>query len=607
MENNDAIIDDPKKYGKKIVSKSIPKPNIGIEDKYTIVNDILKEPDTSNINYSALNSFIEATRKRDTQYDIIDQMCQDSIPAAILEQFTEDTTATNENKAVVWVTSDDPKIAKTVQYYLDSLQVDKNIYAWANSFIKYGDVYLKLYKRSEYQSDDDLFGEKQNLNEDINLHINAENDKFVNFVELIENPATVFELRRFGKTAGYIQTKDDTTKNIFNNMLSLNGSTLQQYSIHKNDVNLYQPDHFVHASLDDNIERTTEEVKILLDDEENTSISYKVKKGHSLFFNVFKIWRELSLLENSLILSRITKSSITRVIQVETGQTAKEETGNILQRLKEMIEQKSALNPGSNMAEYTNPGPMENNIYMATHDGKGAITTSQIGGDYDPKALTDIDYFKNAFYGSFGIPKQWFGDTDDGAGFNGGQSLTILSAKYAKKVIKIQKALTEMITSLINILLIDRQLSNYVNKFTINMLAPVTQEDLDRRDAIDRQLQNIQDVMGLLSDIDDPKTKLGILKSLLSNIINNNEVMTYIDDEIAKLEAEEENKSNENSKEKYKSNENIDEISDERNINSDIDDMLNLQSSESEIIKSDNETILPTPGETGVDLINNID
>ena len=100
-DKDNAIINDAEVYDKKIISKSIPKPNIGIEDKYTLSDEILKSENNNNIDLNILNSFIEATKRRDTQYDIIDQMCQDSIPAAILELFTEDSTATNENKEIV--------------------------------------------------------------------------------------------------------------------------------------------------------------------------------------------------------------------------------------------------------------------------------------------------------------------------------------------------------------------------------------------------------------------------------------------------------------------------------------------------------------------------
>jgi hypothetical protein len=70
----------------------------------------------------------------------------------------------------------------------------------------------------------------------------------------------------------------------------------------------------------------------------------------------------------------------------------KEQVQQTLRRVKELFEQKSAINANNSFAEYTNPGAVENFIYHATHDGKGAITVESVGGDFDPKQLTDLDW-----------------------------------------------------------------------------------------------------------------------------------------------------------------------------------------------------------------------
>lgn len=616
LNNELPIINDKNVYNNPTKSVPVPEPEIGIDVKNSVTQEILKSDDTSRLNTTLLNSFLDVSRSRDTQYDIIDQMCQDSIPSAILESFAEDATATNENKESIWCVADDPKIAKTVQFIINSLQLNKNIHKYTTSFIKYGDVYLKLYRQSDYKTDplfDKKNNGKENLNEDINLHIDSNSDHLVSYVELVDNPATTFELTRFGKTAGFIQTHIDLHTQKSADVIKTLGNNIYQYSFNQRDVDIYEPTRFVHASLDDDVDRAIEEVEITLDNTsdkkyKDNKVTYKVRSGQSLFYNTFRIWRELSLLENSLMLSRLTKSSITRVIQVETGNVAKEEVSQILQSVKQMIEQKASLNPGTSMAEYTNPGPIENNIYMATHDGKGAITTSQIGGDYDPKQLTDLDYFKNKWWGSFGIPKQYFGDTNDSTGFNGGTSLSIISSKYAKKIVKIQSAIIQMVTSLINIFLIDKGLSKYVNKFTIKMLEPVTQEEIDRKDSITNSLRLVTDTMSLLQDVEDKAARLKILKALISNVVNNNEVIDVLEKEIEKLEDEipQNNDENENNFES--------DFSTGEESGLDLDNALGLEPEEEEIpnIENAEETVetttaeLPTPGETGVDLVNNI-
>ena len=53
------------------------------------------------------------------------------------------------------------------------------------------------------------------------------------------------------------------------------------------------------------------------------SSSYTVKSGQSILYNLFKVWRELDLLKNSVLLNRITQSSVFRLVEIETGEVPK--------------------------------------------------------------------------------------------------------------------------------------------------------------------------------------------------------------------------------------------------------------------------------------------
>ena len=47
---------------------------------------------------------------------------------------------------------------------------------------------------------------------------------------------------------------------------------------------------------------------------------------------------------------------------------------------------------------------------------------------------------------------------------------------------RIQNTALQMLYDLINLFLLDRKLTSYVNCFTLKMQAPTTQEELDRRE-----------------------------------------------------------------------------------------------------------------------------
>lgn len=551
----DKFIQDSEKVGTKINPVSVPETEIGVDTANEFFKDIANLGDSASIDISSLNTFTQLSQNRETLYQVLDTMAQDSTVAAILEIYAEDATETNERGEIVWSESSDPNINKYITYLLKSLNVDKNMYKWVYSLCKYGDLYLKLFRHSDFE--DKLFedstskstlnekfsriADKESQNEDINesilLKAYDSEDRLANFIDMVPNPGEMFELTKFGKSYAYLKTNQLPTAVQQQNPVI---SSYYLYKMRKRDLEIYNAVSFVHATLCDDTPRMPEQVQIFYDNdlESDNSYTYKVNKGQSILYSSYKIWREMMLLENALLLNRLTKSSILRVIEVEVADMPKERVQPYLQRVKTLVEQKTSISDGDRLTEYTNPGPMENNVYVPTRNGVGALNTQQIGGDINVKDIADIDYFKNKFYGSMKIPKQYLGDTDDATGFNGGTSLSIVSSRYAKTVKRIQSAMIQALTDCINILLIDRGLDSYVNKFTLHMQPPVTQEEIDKRDNLSSEINIVRDILDMTSDIEDPVTKLKILKTLLSQTISNQEVIELVQDEIERLEQE---------------------------------------------------------------------
>lgn len=552
MPDKEFFDKESEKIGQKIHPMAVPETDVNIDTDNQFFQDLAAYGESSAIDITSINSFAQLSQSRETLYQVLDTMAQDSTVASILEIYAEDATEQNEQGETVWVESSDANIAKYVKFLLNSLGVEKNIYRWVYSLCKYGDLYLKLYRQSDF--DDDLIEEKDVLNEkfsaisdkpaekleeSIKLKAYSPNDKLVNFVDMVHNPGEMFELTKFGKSYAYIKTNQlPTTQQQDNPIIS----SYYLYKMRKRDIEIFNAVSYVHAALIDDTPRIPEQVQIFNGDDLTADASassiYTVRRGQSLLYSSYKIWREMMLLENALLLNRLTKSSILRVIEVEVADMPKERVQPYLQRVKTLVEQKTSINDGNRMSEYTNPGAMENNVYVPTRNGIGAIQTQQIGGDVNVRDIADIDYFKNKFYGSMKIPKQYLGDTDDATGFNGGTSLSIVSSRYAKTVKRVQACIKQALTDVVNILLIDRGLDSYVNKFVLQMQEPVTQEELDKRDSLSSEIQITDDIMRMLGDIEDPVIKLKMLKSLLAKVISNQEVIELLQETIESLEEE---------------------------------------------------------------------
>lgn len=625
-----AVFTEPKKvYGKKIQSEPVPEKQIGIDTQNAFFDDVINSSVNNVLDISAFTNFDQASQSRDQVYALIDTMCQDSTISSVLEAYTEDSVERNDMGQIVWADSSDPDIGKYINYLLDAMRVDKNIYKWVHSLCKYGDLYLRIYRESEYDdglfdkpntkknsklnedidlSDPDIDKPQEKLEEAVNIKAYARDDHFVQYLEMQPNPAQVFELTKFGKTYAYIKTHINSTSTATNNSAwdTTNSSVLgYKYNFNRGDIDVYAATEFVHGCLEDDQSRTPEEVSISLD--QDKQVNYNVRRGQSLFYNSFKVWRELLLLKNSVLLNRVTRSSLVRAIQVEIGDMPKEQVQPHLMGVKRLFEQSQSLVAGGGMGEYTNPGPIENNVYIPTRDGKGAISLQQVGGDVNVGQLTDLDYYTKVLFGSLGVPKEYFGHNDDNAGFSGGESLAQISSRYAKKIKRIQDTIIQTLTDAINILLLDRNLGNYINKFTIKMQTPTTSEEVARRETMANRVQLTRDLMDTLGDIEDPAAKLKILKALLSEYINNTEVIELLQGEIDKLEVEEEPSTEDT---ESSSDDSLDDLftdeseGSDNSSSEDINDVLGGESADSAASSEEEENTsatLPAPNQLGID------
>lgn len=388
---------------------------LDIDTNKTLLDNIIEAGLASKLDISSIDKFTTISSSRDQVYQMIDTMCQDSTVSSIVRTYASEVCQTADNGHIVWCEAQDPKVSKFVNYLLNVMNVDKYIFGWTYSLIKYGDVYLRLYRESDYADKifkKDSINNRASLNEDVNISLHGADDRYSYYVEMVPDPSTMFELTKYGKTYGYIEVPNDVSSismsQYAGGTAALDSSAQSfNYKYKTNDVNIYQADDFVHAALEDNLTRFPETVNLFYDYEKDEinkkshktkggesgqGSTYAVRRGKSMLYDAYKIWREKALLESSVLLSRLTKSGIVRKVAVEVGDMSKEQVQQTLRRVKELFEQKTAYNTGASMSEYTNPGAVENFIYYATHNGQGGISVESVGGDFDPKQLTDLDW-----------------------------------------------------------------------------------------------------------------------------------------------------------------------------------------------------------------------
>jgi hypothetical protein len=101
---------------------------LDIDTDKVLVDNIIEAGLQSRLDIAALDKFTTISNSRDQVYQLIDTMCQDATVSSIVRTYSEDVCETGDNGHIVWCESQDSKISKFVNYLLNVMNVDKNIF-----------------------------------------------------------------------------------------------------------------------------------------------------------------------------------------------------------------------------------------------------------------------------------------------------------------------------------------------------------------------------------------------------------------------------------------------------------------------------------------------
>lgn len=542
----------------RIVPKTSPSETTAFTDtKDSAANRITDAIDSGKrIDLSDLLNITSLKGDRNTKYEIFEEMVADGRIGAAVEMYANDTVQYNSEGKVIWIESENSDIAEYGNKLIEDLNIPENIWSYAYCMWLYGDVYLELFENtSNNNTRPTLLLEPIKQNTSVRTQIPIQGAKLERYIEKVPNPAEVYDLQSKGKTSGFIRNKDDI------NSTSPDNKSNYWYSGSTSNIDVLSPTKFVHICLSPNINRFPEYFRLIKDsniedktkdgyvdgsETENSgdSLTFQVKTGQSILENVYGPYQTLKLKEESVLLERITKSSITRVIQVELGDMPESQKKKKLREIKNQIEQTLIMNKDAGTLQSRTGGqPIENILYTTTKNGKGTISTVNIGGDADIGNLDDLNQSENKVYGALLIPKALLGADMDGSGLSNGGSLTEMNTTYARRIKRGQLALCSAIKNLINIFALSEGLgAQVVNNFEVKLTPIITVEDNRRDELLQNKIRNVNDMLSLVDNMESitETTKLEMIIQWLSSYLNQQDIVDIINKAIKDIENKEE-------------------------------------------------------------------
>lgn len=539
----------------RVIPKSSPEDNIAVTNKRDSLPEKIDEAvdGGKRIDLSGLRDLMALKTDRNEQYKAYEEMVADGRIGAAVEMYANDTVQYGPDGRIIWVESEEKDVAEYGNKLIEDLGIEQNIWSWAYCMWLYGDVYLELFENtSTLGNKPTLITEPVNHNANYQKQVDIEGAYLERYIEKVPNPADIYDLQYKGKTSGYVKSREQLTPSYKNNMNIYSISSTQK-------VDILSPMKYVHLCLSPNITRFPEQFSIIKEDTDKIdtnnpnvkngnaeqiqeNATYTVLRGQSMLENVYSSYQSLKLKEDSILLERITKASITRIIQIELGDMPESQKDRVLRDLKEQIEQQLNMNKlTGDIQSRANASPTENIIYTTTKNGKGVINTVNIGGEVDLGNLDDVTQSENKVYGALQANKAALGADMDGTGLSNGGSLTELNAIYARRIMRGQTAIIKGVETLINIFAIKEGLAlTHVNNFTVRMVKPVTSEDTRRDELLSNKIRNVGDLLNLINDKEmvDTVPRLKIIAQLMVDYLSQQEIADILNEVLEEKEEE---------------------------------------------------------------------
>jgi hypothetical protein len=339
-----------------------------------------------------------------------DSMDMDPILHAALNTYADETTARNEMGNVLKIHHDDDNIKQILEnLFYDILNVEFNLWPWTRNLVKYGDFYLQLEM--------------------------AEGIGIVNIL-----PMSTYEMSRI---EGFDQENPQRVKFVYapyQNPYNAVGQTA------KKEYENYEIAHF-RLNNDSNF----------------------LPYGKSMLEGGRRVWKQLMLMEDAMLIHRVMRAPEKRIFKVDVGNIPPNEVDNYMQKIINSSKKVPFIDERT--GEYNLKYNMQNLIedyYMPVRGSDNGTSIDTLKG-LEYNMTDDLNYLKGKLMAALQIPKAYLGYEED---TNGKATLAAMDVRFAKTIERIQRVIISELTKIAIVHLYsqgidDDRLTNFTLELTI--------------------------------------------------------------------------------------------------------------------------------------------
>ena len=167
--------------------------------------------------------------------------------------------------------------------------------------------------------------------------------------------------------------------------------------------------------------------------------------GKAMIENGRRIWKQVSLMEDAMLIHRIMRAPDKRVFKIDIGNIPPQEVDNYMQKIISKMKKTPFVDKktGDYNLKY-NIQNLTEDFFLPVRGGDSGTEIDSLGG-LEYTAIDDIDYLKNKLFAALKIPRAYLGYDEN---VNGKATLAAEDVRFARTIERIQRTLISELTKI---------------------------------------------------------------------------------------------------------------------------------------------------------------
>jgi hypothetical protein len=159
--------------------------------------------------------------------------------------------------------------------------------------------------------------------------------------------------------------------------------------------------------------------------------------GSSVLESARRIWRQMILMEDAMLVYRIVRAPERRVFYIDIGNVPPEEVANFMEQAQTSLKRNRLVDKASGKMDLRyNPLAVDEDYFIPVRGGESGTKIDSLAGGVNAAAIEDVQYIQKKLFAALKIPKAYLGyDEDIGAK----STLAQEDIRFSRTITRIQK------------------------------------------------------------------------------------------------------------------------------------------------------------------------